>query len=321
MQIYSLEYIYKLKNENNFELESNVLNFLNNTLSDIKKQTARKFDNNASSDKNRNKFNKYKNYEKKSDSKNNSFKNSNIFEKQQNENITKNRINRIKGLNNVSSIDAINNNIRKILNKLTNSNYEKLKNEFICYYNTLLTSDVELNEINILIFSILTKNNEIFSDLYSSIYSNLININDDFSILLNKNINNFLNFGENINFESTSNKKNDEYRCLLLFYINCIKQNLLPSDFIFDLLNILFIDLFDNFKITDNKNYCEVLNEFIFYIITNSYKIINDDKNYSELYKNIEKIKAMKNKDLPSISNKIIFKNMDLYEKYIPKNQ
>ena len=29
----------------------------------------------------------------------------------------------------------------------------------------------------------------------------------------------------------------------------------------------------------------------------------------------------MKNKDLPSISNKIIFKNMDLYEKFIPKNE
>ena len=165
----------------------------------------------------------------------------------------------------------------------------------------------------------LTKNNEIFSELYSSIYADLINNNNDFSIILNKNINEFLNFSENINYESISNKKNDEYRCLLIFYINCIKKNLLPYDFVFDLLNNLFTDLFDNLKIENTKVYCEVLNEFIFFIIKNSYTIIVDDSKYNKLYENISQIKIMKNNSLPSISNKIIFKHMDLYDKYLPK--
>ena len=232
--------------------------------------------------------------------------------------MTKNRINRIKCLNNTESIDAIKNNIRKILNKLSNNNYEKLKNEFICYYNTLLSNEIKLNEINNFIFTILTNNNEIFSELYSSIYADLINNNNDFSIILNKNIHEFLNFNENINYESISNKKNDEYRCLLIFYINCTKKNLLPYDFILDIINNLFIDLFDNFKIINNKIYCEVLNEFLFFIITKSYTIIVNTNNYNKIYETISNIKKMKNNDLPSISNKIIFKNMDLYDKYKP---
>ena len=335
MKIYTLETINNLKNEKNFELDSNVMNFLNTTLNDIKKLMLKKNDYNSFNDKNKTKFNKYKNHEKKifdnknnvnnysNNSSNNSLndyvnKNEKYNEKY-NEIITKNRINRIKGLNNNTSIDAINNNIRKILNKLSINNYDKLKNEFICYYNTLLSSEIDLDEINNFIFSMLTKNNQIFSELYSLIYVNLINNNNDFSIILNKNINEFLNFSENINKESFSNKKNDEYKCLLMFYINCIKKNLLPYDFVFDLLNNLFIDLFDNFKITNNKVYCEILNEFIFFIITNSYTVIANTNNYNKMYENISVIKKMKNNELPSISNKIIFKNMDLYDKYIPK--
>lgn len=322
MKIYTLDIINDLKNEKNFELDLNVVNFLNTTLNDIKKQSSKKNEYCSFVDKNKSKFNKYKNNEKKIfDNKNitNNYSNKTLNNNEkQNDIITKNRINRIKVLNNTNSIDAINNNIRKILNKLSINNYDKLKNEFICYYNTLLTNEVELDEINNFIFTMLTKNNEIFSELYSSIYANLININNDFSIILNKNINDFLSFTKNINYGSISNKKNDEYRCLLLFYINCIKKKLLPSDFLFDIINNLFMELFDNIKIENNKIICEVLNEFIFFIITSSYNIIVNDNNYTKIYENITNIKKMKNNDLPSISNKIIFKNMDLYDKYKP---
>ena len=323
MKIYTLDIINDLKNEKNFELDLNVVNFLNTTLNDIKKQSSKKNEYCSFVDKNKSKFNKYKNNEKKIfDNKNitNNYSNKTLNNNEkQNDIITKNRINRIKVLNNTNSIDAINNNIRKILNKLSINNYDKLKNEFICYYNTLLTNEVELDEINNFIFTMLTNNNEIFSELYSSIYANLININNDFSIILNKNINDFLSFTKNINYGSISNKKNDEYRCLLLFYINCIKKKLLPSDFLFDIINNLFMELFDNIKIENNKIICEVLNEFIFFIITSSYNIIVNDNNYTKIYENITNIKKMKNNDLPSISNKIIFKNMDLYDKYKPK--
>ena len=71
-------------------------------------------------------------------------------------------------------------------------------------------------------------------------------------------------------------------------------------------------------RMINNKIYCEVLNEFLFFIITKSYTIIVNTNNYNKIYETISNIKKMKNNDLPSISNKIIFKNMDLYDKYKP---
>ena len=166
------------------------------------------------------------------------------------------------------------------MNKLSTSNYEKLKNEFLCYYNTLLTNEIDLGEINEFIFTMLTRNNEIFNELYSSIFSNLININNDFSNILNNNIKQILNIYEKLNYESISNKSNDECRCFILFYINCIKKDILPVDIIFELLDNIFDKLFEFFKIENNKIKCEVLTDIIFYIIKNSYNLIHNSDNY-----------------------------------------
>lgn len=319
MKIYTLDIINDLKNEKNFELDLNVVNFLNTTLNDIKKQSSKKNEYCSFVDKNKSKFNKYKNNEKKIfDNKNitNNYSNKTLNNNEkQNDIITKNRINRIKVLNNTNSIDAINNNIRKILNKLSSSNYEKLKNEFLCYYNTIINEN-EINSINEFIFSTLTQNNQIFSELYSSLFLNLINKNSDFSILLNNNIYKFINFINNVNYDTMNNKNNDELKCFLLFYINCIKKNVISYYVIFDLLNNVYNELFNYFEIENKKIYCEIINEFIFFIINNSYDIIKNKDEYIIIYKNIEKIKVMKNNTCVSISNKIIFKNMDLYDKF-----
>ena len=53
----------------------------------------------------------------------------------------------IKIQNNKTDIEIHNNNIRKLLNKLSNNNFEKINNELICYYNTILTN-INIEEIN-----------------------------------------------------------------------------------------------------------------------------------------------------------------------------
>ena len=186
------------------------------------------------------------------------------------------------------------------MNKLSTSNYEKLKNEFLCYYNTLLTNEIDLGEINEFIFTMLTRNNEIFNELYSSIFSNLININNDFSNILNNNIKQILNIYEKLNYESISNKSNDECRCFILFYINCIKKDILPVDIIFELLDNIFDKLFEFFKIENNKIKCEVLTDIIFYIIKNSYNLIHNSDNYKKFYYKVNNIKSINNIDYPS---------------------
>ena len=172
-------------------------------------------------------------------------------------------------------------------------------------------------------------NNIVFTNLYCKILCNLININNDFSeLLLNncetlKNIQSKLlipNNGTSDVLESI-NKNNDKYKSFILFYINCFINNLLPNDIFFETISKLQNDILCGIKIENNKNTCEILNEFLFFFISKSYellKIPENNEKYLLIYKNIETIKLMKNKDFPSISNKIIFKHMDLYDKFPP---
>ena len=89
----------------------------------------------------------------------------------------------------------------------------------------------------------------------------------------------------------------------------------------FESIDKLQNDILKEIKLENNKNKTEMLNEFLFFFISKSYDLLKKPENYEKyllIYKNIETIKIMKNKDFPSISNKIIFKHMDLYDKFPP---
>ena len=238
------------------------------------------------------------------------------------------RINRIKDINNKSDYELIINNIKKILNKISNKNYEKLKNEFICYYNSLCddnTNDnINKNNINIYIFESLVYNNIIFNNLYSDLLYNLININSDFSDILNNNLDIFYNIYKYIKEPSSSNnhddisyinKHNDKYKCFCNFYIFSMKINLIPIEIIFDVVYNLQDELLNNIKLNHKKYYNELITEFIFLIISN----IETKNIYQKILDNLKNISQIKNNNTnyPGISNKIIFKHKDIVEKYI----
>ena len=242
-----------------------------------------------------------------------------------------NRINRIKDINDKSELDLTTINIRKILNKITNTNYSKLKNEFLCNYNSIYIdkNNNNLNEIDLFIFNSLVYNNKLFSEIYSELLYNLININENFTELLNNNLETFIEIHKTIrspsslNYDeiSLTNKHNDKYKTFCHFYINCFKKKLLPIDLIFKSIQNIQNEIIVNIKLNDKKRYCEELTEYLSIIVPNIFKeISNDDdiyiKSYKELYENIEYITNLNLNSYPSINNKIIFKHKDLHEKY-----
>ena len=150
----------------------------------------------------------------------------------------------------------------------------------------------------------------------SAVESQIKNIQSKLLFLNNDNKNN----NENYDIESI-NKNNDKYKSFILFYINCFINELIPNDNLFESIGKLQNDILKEIKLENNKNKTEMLNEFLFFFISKSYNLLKKPENYEKyllIYKNIETIKIMKNKDFPSISNKIIFKHMDLYDKFPP---
>tara|TARA_Y100000992_G_scaffold206467_2_gene141261 strand:+ start:2519 stop:3463 length:945 start_codon:yes stop_codon:yes gene_type:complete len=306
---YDIDYIYNIRDNINNKLEDDLINYFNEIVKEIQIKEEQLIIN---EEKNKYKNNKYQ--------KNKFIKNNNNFEdnfKKYNTEInyksSLNNINRIKNVNSIKENDKIIIDIRKILNKISHKNYQKLKNEFNCYYKQiLLQDDIDITMINNFIFDNIVYNNIFYSDIYVNLIITLININSNFEIIVNQNINILLNIYKYLD-------SYDKYKCFCIFYVNCVINKIIPIDIIIKTLNNLQCELISNFKKQENKDYCDNLNNLIFSIITKIFNTNVYKENYnlfSDFYNTCSNIKNLNKNENPSLSNKTVFLNMDIIEKF-----
>ena len=241
-------------------------------------------------------------------------------------------IERAKNNNNKSDLELDINNIKKIFNKITASTFDKLKSEFLCLYIILLNkyqnntnntnnTNTDLLKIDEYIINYILYNSSFFSELFLDLLYNLINIRINFSNLLNNNINilyNIFDFiqikSDNDNDDNDLNKNNDKYKSCLIFYINCINKKIIPFDIILNIIEIYQDKLIEIIKLNDKKLFAEKIMEF--YSLIFQYINIEQLKEYknSKIFENILFFKTINIKDYPSLTNKIKFKNMDIFD-------
>ena len=71
----------------------------------------------------------------------------------------------------------------------------------------------------------------------------------------------------------------------------------------------------ENYMEKENKkNELEEISENIYIIIKEGYELLFKTDNWDEIYENVEKISQLKPKDKKSLSNKTIFKFMDIVD-------
>jgi len=200
--------------------------------------------------------------------------------------------------------DEININlVKKLLNKLTENNYDKIKTELICFYNTLISNEYIIAEN---IFEILS-NNKFYSKLNSDLFIELLNVDKIFYDILQTKLENINNIAEKI-LQNDINL--DKIECKLLFYINLSNSKIIEINIIVNIINNLQEKLLSVIKNENNSIIGENLTNIIDIIISNiNIKYVKS--NYS-IYNNIKTISKFKNKDFPSLNNKIIFKHMDM---------
>lgn len=362
---YTIQDINHIKNTIDLNIDEYILNYLNMITIEIESNnTINKPENNNYNKNKFNRNNKYKNnsfekksfynhnnktFEKKTFDNHNSFQNKELYLTKSKTHENKNQafdksilnitektqnlksysyqinINRAKNNNNKTDYDLYIINIRKILNKISDKNYEKLKGELLCYYQSILINidPQTLNKINIFIFETIIYNNIFYSKIYNNLLKEFISINIHFKDLINQKIDDFINIHQFIYIldddNNIDNKNYDKYKCFLIFYINLVINNELSIDNIIKLLENLQTILFKNINIENMINYVELINATIFAIISNIYNteiFIQNYSLFSNFYQNVETIKKMKRKDYKSLTNKIIFLNMDIFYKY-----
>lgn len=219
--------------------------------------------------------------------------------------------------------------VRKSLNILTSKNYSKILNEISEQFD-IVTSTKTPNDILVLsklIYDILSTN-LLYSNLCSQLFKDLVDKSINLQNLLNQNLNDSENKINNITYIDPeidydrfceNNKNNEKIRGEFLFFTNLMKNNIIDYDIIYNII-INSFNILDKFIQEGNKkNEIDELSEIIYIVINNSYDIIksNDNEKYKLIYSNIEKIANMKVKTNPGITNKCIFKHMDLLDELL----
>jgi len=162
--------------------------------------------------------------------------------------------------------------------------------------------------------------------IFSNIYTLLIKELDQYLFIrqhINDNLLNFpIYFQEEklknnlvkLNFDeiSNDNKKFDKKKGEAQLFTNLLKENIINKHDFINLLETLMDLFFEITNIPDQISLLDKLADILFIMIKDSYYYLKKENSNIEIGGNVNYISNMKNKSRPSISNKTIFKFMDL---------
>jgi hypothetical protein len=219
--------------------------------------------------------------------------------------------------------------IRKHLNKMTTKTYETLKTQIIDEIELILQAAVgdnaelinELNKIGEAVFDI-ASGNSFYSSMYATLYNVLMTKYEFFKTIFTDNLNTQTNIFKDFEYCDPNkdydkfcknNKTNEKRRALALFYVNLMLQNIIPVEKIAGMLDDIQVDMLGYIKKENNVNIVDEISELVYIFITNGankLKTLTDE--WAVIGERINRISALKPKAEPSISNKTIFKHMDM---------
>ena len=171
----------------------------------------------------------------------------------------------------------------------------------------LLSTNFLYSKSNCEIFNFLNEKDNIFKSI---LYSELNDFNNIFENLI------YISPDENYEKFCDYNKNNEKRRSKITFYANLYLINIINDDEIYRICNILFEITKKNLNIENKKNEIDELSEYIYLLITGIYNTLNKNNNIyaNNLFNKVTEYSNYKLKDHKSITNKCIFKHMDIID-------
>ena len=215
--------------------------------------------------------------------------------------------------------------IRKQLNILSEKNFDKINKEVISIIHEIHNNSNEIfDSFSHQIYKLFSSN-LLYSGLYSNIYINIIKDFNNFKLIVQNEFSNLDKLFDNIEYCSPdinydifceNNKNNEKRRAFCYFLTNLIEYCELDKNILVIKLNILYDILITNLNIENKKNHVDEMSELIYILTSNSIKII-EGENLITLIEKIKMISTLKINDFKSLTNKCLFKNMDLLDEII----
>jgi len=220
--------------------------------------------------------------------------------------------------------------IRGYLNKITDANEEAMTNDIKTEISQLIehdTSNENMMKIGHSIFNI-ASSNSFYSGLYARLFKTLMNEYDIFKKIFEDNFKEFMNLFDSIEFVDPKKnydkfceytKTNDKRRAMSLFVVNLMINRIIDEGEIIEIISQLQALILSYLRKSEKSNEVEELTENLFIIVTKSKSYLNNGETkdaWEVIIKNIEFITMLKPKmkEYPSITNKTIFKHMDIFE-------
>lgn len=227
-------------------------------------------------------------------------------------------------LSNIHNID----NIRANLNKLTDKNAVEIRNKIINDIDKILEDNKtvsELNDITTTLFDIASLN-RFYSEIYADLYSVLIDKYEIIRKSFETNLENFMDLFKHIEYVDPAvdydkfckiNKNNEKRKSLAAFYKNLCKKKIIPEKKMIEILKTLVSMIYVFISEENRKNEVDELIENVAILydrtLEDEYEniIIANNLNIMDF---LEQLSQSKPTDYKSLTNKTIFKCMDLVE-------
>jgi hypothetical protein len=230
--------------------------------------------------------------------------------------------------------------IRKHLNKMTAKTYDTLRDNIIKEIAGITegvlenqhTLDyvedqefiTEINKIGEALFTI-ASGNSFYSTMYARLYKELMAQFAFMKTIFETNFQKFNTLFQDFTYCDPNkdydqfcqnNKVNEKRRALSLFYINLMKEKLIEAKEIDQILGQLQTNLLKAITEPEQKNIVDEMAEVIYIIIVNGHEKLkdwNEDK-WEVIEEFVKTVADYKANSFPSITNKTIFKFMDILD-------
>lgn len=223
--------------------------------------------------------------------------------------------------------DADIDSIRGLLNKLTDKTYLDVRSKIIDVIDKLVINSTPENitKLSSTIFDIASMN-RFYSKLYADLYSELSTKYEILKYTFDSNLKEFTGLFDTIEYVDPQvnydkfceiNKTNEKRKSLAAFYLNLMNNGIIPKSTIITITRNLLAQLYSFISLEDKKNEVDELTETIAILYKKEmYSNNSDDVAIEEFVVTevVEKIAKSKVKDYKSLTNKSLFKFMDLID-------
>jgi hypothetical protein len=213
---------------------------------------------------------------------------------------------------------------------MSDKNYSDMRNKIIDIIDNLIVENItaeEMARVSSIIFDI-ASTNRFYSKMYADLYSELSSKYDTFKNTFENNFKKFVDLfniieyvDPKVNYDKFCeiNKSNEKRKALASFYLNLMINGIIDKVQIMLITRNLLDQIYRFISIEDKKNEVDELIETIAILYKKDIYEHDDGDDYEQIdgftiNEVIEKIAKSKVKDYKSLTNKALFKFMDLID-------